>query len=74
MELFQYKVNEEAGLSPGRYTQGYSDQCAKKRQQCQEMYSKPSSKRRRVVLKQERAITQTATEALEGATYQSGNL
>ena len=32
----------------------------------------PATKRRRLILKQERTATQGARESLEGATYQSG--
>ncbi|XP_062607534.1 uncharacterized protein LOC134269349 [Saccostrea cucullata] len=42
------------------------------RKRVQEKSSLPSTKRRRLMLKQERAVTQGANEALEGASYQSG--
>jgi len=44
----------------------------KRRIRNQEKAQLPSTKRRRLILKQERAITQGAAEALEGQTYQSG--
>ena len=34
----------------------------------------PSVKRRRLILKQERSTTQVSQEALEGESYQSGNI
>ena len=65
-------MNKEANISPGQYTEDYAKKCAMKRQKSQERFSKPFVKRRRLILKQERAIVQIATETLEGATYQSG--
>jgi len=66
------KVNTEAGLSPGKYTEMYAARQMKRRIRNQEKAQLPSTKRRRLILKQERAITQGAAEALEGQTYQSG--
>ncbi|XP_060562490.1 uncharacterized protein LOC132722076 [Ruditapes philippinarum] len=65
------EVNKQADLSPGHYTQKYAQHCAIKRQKCQETFAKPSTKGRRLFLKKERAVNQSATESLEGATYQS---
>ena len=50
----------------------YAEKCHRKRLKKQEMMSLPSTKRRRIALKQERAINQGALEALEGDSYQSG--
>uniref|UniRef100_A0A8W8MVE1 Exonuclease domain-containing protein n=1 Tax=Magallana gigas TaxID=29159 RepID=A0A8W8MVE1_MAGGI len=44
----------------------------KRRKEVQEKIQLPSTKLRRLVLKQERAVTQGAQEALEGDSYQSG--
>ena len=70
--MYSSQVNKSADLSPGHYTQAYAKQCAIKRQKCQETFAKPSTKGRRLFLKKERAVNQSATESLEGATYQSG--
>ena len=59
-------------MSPGQYTEDYAKKCAIKRQKSQERFSRLSVKRRRLILKQVRAIAQNATETLEGSTYQSG--
>ncbi|XP_056018341.1 uncharacterized protein LOC125682729 isoform X2 [Ostrea edulis] len=45
---------------------------AKKRKAMQEKSQLPSTKRRRMILKQERAVVQSASEVLEGISYQSG--
>lgn len=42
------------------------------RKRIQEKACLPSTKRRRLILKQERVVTQGANEALEGSSYQSG--
>lgn len=68
------KVNEEAGLSPGNYTQKYADKQFKRRLKVEERSKLPSTKRRRLQLKQERNVTQCALQALEGDTYQSGTI
>ncbi|WAR09109.1 hypothetical protein MAR_019067, partial [Mya arenaria] len=65
------QVNVEAGLSPGEHTVQYAKKCALKRKQCQQRSQLPSTKRRRLFLKQDRCVTQAAHEALEGASYQS---
>ncbi|XP_056003493.1 uncharacterized protein LOC125662987 [Ostrea edulis] len=65
------KVNEEAGLSPGNYTQKYADKQFKQRLKVEERSKLPSTKRRRLQLKQERNVTQCALQAIEGDTYQS---
>lgn len=66
------KVNQEAGISPGKFTELYADQQMRHRRRIQEKSALPSTKRRRMILKQERAVTQGANEALEGCSYQSG--
>ena len=43
------------------------------RKRVQEKSQLPSTKRRRLILKQERAVTKGANEALEGASYESGD-
>ena len=55
-----------------QYTDYFAKKCAIKRQKSQERFSRPYVKRRRLILKQVRAIAQNATETLEGSTYQSG--
>ena len=68
------QANETAGLSPGVHTVKYAEKCAESRKRLSDRSQLPSSKRRRPihVLKQERAITQGAQEALKGISYQSG--
>ncbi|XP_060557505.1 uncharacterized protein LOC132717930 [Ruditapes philippinarum] len=66
-----HKVHSEAGLSPGVHSLRYADKCQKHRKRVQERSALPSTKRRRLQLKQERSITQGAQEALEGMSYQS---
>ena len=65
-------MNMKLGLSPGKYTVKYADKCQKRRLQKQQSQSLPSVKRRRLILKQERATSQGAMEALEGVSYESG--
>lgn len=52
----------------------YAEKCAKHRERESQRRELPSTKRRRLILKQERAVTQGAQEVLEGKTYQSGIL
>ena len=59
-------------MQKGVHTLKYADKCTKKRKLAQEKSQLPSTKRRRLLLKQERATTQGAQEALEGVSYQSG--
>lgn len=65
-------MNTTAGLSPGTHTEQYATKMAKKRKAMQEKSQLPSTKRRRMILKQERAVVQSASEVLEGISYQSG--
>lgn len=67
-------MNKSADLSPGFHTEEYAEHCAVRRKKSQETFAKPSSKARRLFLKKERAVNQSASESLEGATYQSGKL
>ena len=67
-------MNKSADLSPGYYTEEYAKHCAVRRKKSQETFAKPSAKARRLFLKKERAVNQSAAESLEGATYQSGKL
>ncbi|XP_060572014.1 uncharacterized protein LOC132730174 [Ruditapes philippinarum] len=67
-----HKGYSKAGLSPGVHTKKYADKCMKRRLYKQEKAKLPSTKRRRLFLKKERAICQGANEALEGVSYQSG--
>lgn len=60
-----------AGLSPGKHTEEYATKRAMKRKAMQEKSQLPSTKRRRNILKQERAVVQNASEVLEGISYQS---
>lgn len=64
------QANKESGLSPGIYTEKYAAKCAKERKRHQTQFCRPSAKRRRLILKQERSVTQGAQEALEGLSYQ----
>ena len=70
--IFTLKVYEEAGLSPGIHTKKHADKQFKRRLKVGERSRLPSTKRRRLQLKQERNVTQCALQALEGDTYQSG--
>lgn len=60
------------GLSPGAHTVKHAEKCMKQREEKREKAKSPSTKYRRLLLKQERATNQGANEALEGDTYQSG--
>ncbi|XP_062611056.1 uncharacterized protein LOC134272897 [Saccostrea cucullata] len=64
-------VNTTVGLSPGTHTEQYATKMTK-RKAMQEKSQLPSMKRRRMILKQERAIVQSSSEVLEGISYQSG--
>jgi hypothetical protein len=59
-------------LSPGQFTEEYAAKADQKRKRKQARSQLPSTKRRRLILKQERAVNQGASEALEGQSYQSG--
>ncbi|XP_056006800.1 uncharacterized protein LOC125658698 [Ostrea edulis] len=59
------KVNEEAGLSPGNYTQKYADKQFKRQLKVEKRSKFPSTKRMRLQLKQQRNVTQWALQALE---------
>ena len=72
--IFFLQVNTESGLSPGHFTEEYAATAAKNRKRKQAISHLPSTKRRRLILKKERAINQGAYEALEGQSYQSGIL
>lgn len=61
-------AKEESGISPGKFTKEHARKETKRRKEVQ----LPSTKLRRLVLKQERAVTRGAQEALEGDSYQSG--
>lgn len=66
------EVHEEAGLSPGGYTKQYADKRMTERTKQLERSALPSTKRRRLILKQERATIQGALEVQEGDSYSSG--
>lgn len=70
--LLWFNANAEAGISPGKYTEAYAEKQLKHRKYVQEKMKLPSQKRRRLVLKQERAVTKGAMEASEGVSYQPG--
>ncbi|XP_048252502.1 uncharacterized protein LOC124121067 [Haliotis rufescens] len=65
-------VNMAAGISPGTFSVKYAAKQMKRRKRVQLKSQLPSTKRRRVTLKQERVIAQGANEVLEGTTYESG--
>lgn len=69
---YLYQAHEESGVSPGKFTEEHAGKRMKRRKEVQEKIQLPSTKLRRLVLKQERAVTQGAQEALEGDSYQSG--
>ncbi|XP_048257443.1 uncharacterized protein LOC124114456 isoform X1 [Haliotis rufescens] len=66
------EVNMAAGISPGTFSVKYAAKQMKRRKRVQLKSQLPSTKRRRVTLKQECVITQGANEVLEGTTYESG--
>jgi len=66
------QANADAGLSPGAHTLKHAERCQKRRERVQAKMLLPSKKRRRLELKQERAVNQGAQEVLEGVSYQSG--
>ncbi len=65
-----FQVNEEAGLSPGKHTVEYANKRDGERLRKQQKADLPSTKRRRLVLKQERSTNQAASEVLEGTSYE----
>ncbi len=67
-------MNKQGGLSPGKFTEEYAEKAMKLRRRNQHRAMLPSTKRRRLCMKQDRAMVQGANEALEGETYQSGML
>ncbi|XP_052265061.1 uncharacterized protein LOC127867740 isoform X2 [Dreissena polymorpha] len=60
-----YKTYSKMGLSPGAHTVTYATKCMKRRLDKLQMASLRSSKRRRLVLKQERSINQGAGEYVQ---------
>ena len=66
------QANAQAGLSPGIHTLNYAEKCQRTRKRVDDKMKLPSFKRRRLELKQERAVNQSAHEVLEGVSYQSG--
>ncbi|KAK3084374.1 hypothetical protein FSP39_012417 [Pinctada imbricata] len=70
-----YYVGSEAfakgGLSPGHYNIKYSEKLDKNRELRRVKMRQPDVKRRRLILKQERATKKGAYEASEGSSYQS---
>ncbi|XP_061170673.1 uncharacterized protein LOC133180113 [Saccostrea echinata] len=69
---FQDSANEKGGISPGKFTEEHARKRMKRRREVQNKIQLPSTKLRRLILKQERAVTQGAQETLEGDSYQSG--
>ncbi|KAK3083329.1 hypothetical protein FSP39_019577 [Pinctada imbricata] len=65
------KVNKMAGISPGKFTESHADKQYKRRLKVEEKSKLPSTKRRRMQLKQERNMTQCALQTSEGDTYES---
>lgn len=65
-------MNKEAGLSPGKYTEVYAKKQLKRRENHEASSRLPSTKRRRLQLKEERSNIRCANEVLEGDTYASG--
>lgn len=55
-----------------KHTEDYATKRAMKRKAMQEKSQLPSTKRRRNILKKERAVVQNTSEVLEGISYQSG--
>ncbi|XP_048251367.1 uncharacterized protein LOC124145379 [Haliotis rufescens] len=70
--VLYFSVNIAAGISPGTFSVKYAAKQMKRRKRVQLKSQLPSTKRRRVTLKQERVIAQGANEVLEGTTYESG--
>ena len=61
-------------MSLGLYTVLFAEKCVTKHKRAQEREQLPSTKRRRLLLKQECAKTDGAEKAQEGISYQSGIL
>lgn len=70
-DLIVSQVFREHSLSPGYYTQKYSEKMDNQRKKRHERSQLPGKKRRRLELKQERITQKGANEAAEGDTYQS---
>ena len=70
--LIIWQAHEKMGLSPGNHTLKYAAKCQKRRLEKEQSQHKLSTKRRRIILKHERATQQGAMEAIEGVSYQSG--
>lgn len=67
-----FQAFAENGLSPGHFNAKYSAKVDLEREKQRAKMNLPETKRRRLVLKLERATQKGAYEASEGATYQSG--
>ena len=61
------------GLSPGIHSVKFYKKGLKRRLERRSKAAIPSTKRRRLILKEERATNQGAKETLEGISYQSGD-
>lgn len=66
-------MNKEAGLSPGKFTEVYAKKQLKRRQIHEASSKLPSTKRRRLQLKEEKSNIRCANEVLEGDTYASAS-
>lgn len=73
-ETKYFQVFREHSLSPGYYTQKYSEKMDNERIKRHERSQLPVKKRRRLELKQEKITQKGANEAAEGDTYQSGKV
>jgi hypothetical protein len=69
-----FQTFERNGLSPGHFNVKYSSKLDSYRMKKKAKARLPETKRRRLILKQERATDKVACEATEGSTYQSGKL
>lgn len=72
LPLVIFQAFGKNGLSPGYFNMKFSSKMDYNRVKKREKTSLPETKRRRLILKQERANQKNASEVSEGSTYQSG--
>ena len=65
-------VMESMNLSPGKFTQSHAARMDERKRKAQQHRKTPQAKRRRVILKSDRAQRQADAETRDGSTYQTG--
>lgn len=68
-----FQAFTEAGLSPGFHTMKHAEKRLQERKKELDKAALPSTKRRRLILKHDRAMVQGTQEVVEGDTYDSGS-